>query len=266
MERMSRSLLCIFVVYILVSLSISVSSTDYRDEMGYAPPIGDPCLDKTYFDNIIGSQLCDFTAPHVPLDIRYSDKGKKGYYENGDMIYLTFGEPLSEVKENDIRLVRYDLSDSNKSLDPGSKVRPGDEDLGNAIRPFSTALSEVGFYFLDCNNNKIFDNTTIDPCYLIPPGYSPIRMSMNLPINGSNSTCDLVHDSKFIPMIRGFPIRPCQWMGSMATIKFLNINGNCYYNGNPVYDYDDYVFIDVPFIPFYPSMVSKGDLLISPYI
>lgn len=219
----------------------------------------------------LGFPLVDFGGSQVPIDIGYWDVGPNPHiFDQDDMVYLHFGSKVpTTINANDIRLTtRSDLG-----LYAGTKVKADDTDCEKHLLPLPAPLLTAGIYFMDLSGSSPgYDiNDLIYLKTLLPSGITAtndVRLS-DVDVD-KNGTADLFAGSKvldydadhnrlIIPMIIGFPIYPPVWQESIATIRFYNANGNTM-NGIPIYDYYDDVYIDVPFSPLSPGVVSVNDV------
>ncbi|WP_369424791.1 hypothetical protein [Methanothrix sp.] len=219
----------------------------------------------------LGYPLVDFGGYQVPIDIGYWDVGPNPHiFDEDDMVYLHFGSAVpATISANDIRLTtRADLG-----LNAGSKVRASDIDCGQQLIPLPAPPLTAGIYFMDLSGSSPGYDVK-DLIYLktlLPSGITAtndVRMSdvdenkdgiIDLPAGTKVLDYHADHNRLIIPMIIGFPIYPPVWQESIATIRFYNANGNTM-NGIPIYDYGDPVYIDVPFSPLSPGVVSVNDV------
>ncbi|ABK14183.1 MAG: hypothetical protein H5T42_04515 [Methanothrix sp.] len=217
----------------------------------------------------LGYPLVDFGGSQVPIDIGYWDVGPNPQiFDEDDMVYLHFGSAVpTTINANDIRLTtRSDLG-----LNAGSKVRASDIDCGKPLLPLPAPPLTAGIYFMDLyGSSPGYDvNDLIYLKTLLPAGITAtndVRLSNAVHYNGTVLSAGTKvldfhadHNRLIIPMIIGFPIYPPVWQESIATIRFYNANGNTM-NGVPIYDYNDEVYIDVPFSPLSPGVVSVNDV------
>lgn len=218
----------------------------------------------------LGLPLVDFGGSQVPIDIGYWDVGPNpNIFDEGDMVYLHFGSAVPATSNpNDIRLT----TNTDLGLNAGSKVTASDIDCGKPLMPLSAPPLTAGIYFMDLGGSSPgYDvNDLIYIKILLPSGITTtndVRISgvdvnkdgtIDLPAGTRVLDYDEDHNRLIIPMIIGFPIFPPVWTG-VATIRFYNANGNTM-NGIPIYDYGDDVYIDVPFSPLSPGVVSVNDV------
>ncbi len=106
-----------------------------------------------------------------------------GIFDDKDVLYLQFGSalpgPLRNVRENDIRLTGWGIYAA------GSKVKPGDSDMGQPIRPNPfpsyTSAGGTGFQYMNVVGGPGYDMG--DPVYLktvappAAPGTNDIRIT-----------------------------------------------------------------------------------------
>ncbi|MDH7596792.1 MAG: hypothetical protein QHG98_03485 [Methanothrix sp.] len=219
----------------------------------------------------LGHPLVDFGGSQVPIDIGYWDVGQTPQiFDEDDMVYLHFGSAVpATINANDIRLTTI----PDLGLTAGSKVKARDIDCGQPLLPLPAPPLIAGIYFMDLyGSSPGYDvNDLIYLKTLLPAGITAtndVRLSdvdedkdgiTDLP--GGSKVLDYHedHNRLIIPMIIGFPIYPPVWQESIATIRFYNANGNTM-NGVPIYDYNDDVYIDVPFSPLSPGVVSVNDV------
>ncbi|MCJ7445268.1 MAG: hypothetical protein MUO26_12225 [Methanotrichaceae archaeon] len=214
--------------------------------------------------------------------IAYWDIGATpGLYDNEDVVYLQLGSVpggfAKIVRANNIRLTGWG------NYTPGSKVRAVDHDIGQQVVPsffplvmaFPTAVT--GFAYMDVGGvTPGYDLG--DPIYLkisipqLPPwttGPNDIRITPmgNFPAGSKISNNDPDTNRPLMPFTNpappnGGPIIPNQLgIGSMAQIAFFNANGNTLPANlasptNPIYDYPDYVYLDIPPL----NVVSVNDV------
>ncbi|MGB9902591.1 hypothetical protein [Methanothrix sp.] len=217
----------------------------------------------------LGYPLVDFGGSQVPIDIGYWDVGPNPQiFDEEDMVYLHFGGAVpTTINANDIRLTtRSDLG-----LSAGTKVIASDIDCDKPLKPLPAPPLTAGIYFMDLyGSSPGYDfNDAIYLKTLLPAGITAtndVRLSdivhydsTVLPAGTRVLDYHADHNRLIIPMIIGFPIYPPVWQQSIATIRFYNANGNTM-NGIPIYDYNDYVYIDVPFSPLSPGVVSVNDV------
>ncbi|MCQ8903949.1 MAG: hypothetical protein NQU42_07655 [Methanothrix sp.] len=223
-------------------------------------------------DNVspdLGRPLVDFGGTQVPIDIGYWDVGPNPQiFDEDDMVYLHFGSRVpATISANDIRLT----NSSNLGLNAGTKVGASDIDCGKPLLPLPAPPLTAGIYFMDLSGSSPGYDIK-DLIYLktlLPSGITAtndVRLS-DVTEKVGTTLCagtkvldyDDDHNRLIIPMIIGFPIYPPVWQESIATIRFYNANGNTM-NGVPIYDYNDDVYIDVPFSPLSPGFVSVNDV------
>ncbi len=240
------------IVWSAIILLVGVASSQFGSKVDNVSPD-------------LGLPLVDFGGSQVPIDIGYWDIGPNpGIFDDGDMVYLHFGSTVpTTINANDIRLT------SGLSYPAGSKVSPSGVDLGQPLKPLPAPPLVAGIYFMDLGGSSPGYDFG-DPIYLktlLPAGLTvtnDVRLSVVDTLTAGSKVLnhEIDHNKQIIPMIVGFPIMPPIWPGNMATIRFYNANGNTM-NGIPIYDYGDPVYIDVPFSPLSPGVVSVNDVRLS---
>lgn len=196
----------------------------------------------------VGRLLDNFTAGSPSLG--YWDVSGNGYSAD-DVVYLDISSN-NLTDAYDIRLISYD---SNPA---GTQVMAWDNDINKPLKYLHG--NACGIYFLD-----LYDGT---------PGYNYEDYVYVLAHASSSDTRTITNDvrlsevnglapgtrvSDFHPdhgkiataMIAPFTTLPT---GTMATIRFYNVNGNVDVLGNPIYDLGDDVYLDISL----PSTSSFG--------
>lgn len=215
----------------------------------------------------LGYPLVDFGGYQVPIDIGYWDVGPNPHiFDKDDMVYLHFGSAVpAAISVNDIRLT------TRGELKAGTKVQEGDMDYNNQLKPLPASPLTAGIYFMDLGGSSPgYDFEDLIYLKILLPGgitvTNDVRLSDVMEKTGTllpagTKVLDFNddHNRLIIPMIIGFPIYPPVWQESIATIRFYNVKGNTM-NGIPIYDYEDPVYIDVPFSPLSPGVVSVNDV------
>jgi hypothetical protein len=200
-------------------------------------------------DADVGRFLEDFPLPLNP-NLGYWDTGSNpGIYDDGDTIYLdVLGNSL--IDANDIRLTDYN------GYIAGTKVISADNDIN---KPLSALPGQAaGIYYVDLYDSQGYDFR--DPVYILAmtPAALGARTSTRDvrlgPVCGLSPGTKVLdyhpdNDGPAIPMIV-----PLSAGGPVATIRFYNANGNVDGNGDPIYDYNDDVYIDVSL----PSVAMGG--------
>jgi hypothetical protein len=217
------------------------------------------------------------TPPQNNVYIAYWDIGATpGLYDNEDVVYLQLGSVLGPVNKivraNNIRLTRWN------NYVPGSKVKSIDPDIGQQVMPnppsFPTFIT--GFAYMDVGGvTPGYDLD--DPVYLKVsiPTFPPLTTGPNdiriTPVGGypagskiSNNEFDT--NKPLAPFTNptgatgGLIIPNPPATGTIAQIAFFNANGNTLPTGagttNPIYDYPDYVYLDIPPL----NVVSVNDV------
>jgi hypothetical protein len=199
--------------------------------------------------------------------VAYWDIGATpGLYDNEDVVYLQLGSVLGPVNKivrvNNLRLTQWN------NYTPGSKVKDVDPDIGQQVMPTPTNFPTLvtGFTYMDIGGvTPGYDLE--DPIYLkvsiplFPPwvtGSNDIRIAPvgNYPAVSKISNNDFDTNRPLSPFTNpasaaGGPIIPNPpGIGSIAQIAFFNADGNTLPTGggstNPIYDYPDYVYLDIP--------------------
>lgn len=196
--------------------------------------------------------------PHL----QYWDVSGDLMYTGEDIVYLDI-QGNGWVDLNDIRLTSYGANPA------GSKVRDGDNDIGSPLFPMTGP--DCGIYFLDLYGfTPGYDQS--DPVYILANADFLIstRTTINdIRLSEANGLAPGTrvfnfhsdHDKIATPMITTFTTLPT---GTMATIRFYNGNGNVDISGNPLYDADDDVYLDISVPDTYPfGFVVPNNLRLS---
>jgi hypothetical protein len=211
----------------------------------------------------VGYLLENFTEGSPSLG--YWDVSSNGY-TGDDVVYLDISSN-NKVDANDIRLTSYEGNPA------GSKVMLWDNDIYiSPLNPLNPIAGTVcGIYFLDL--------------YGSAPGYDlwdPVYIMANVnPVNTRTTTNDIRlsevngfapgtrvldfhpdHDKVATAMIVPFTTLPSP--PNMATIRFYNGNGNVDLLGNPLYDAEDDVYLDISLPDTFPfGFVVPNNLRLS---
>jgi hypothetical protein len=193
--------------------------------------------------------------------VSYWDIGTTpGVYDDQDVAYLQFGNfpvgPLRNVKANDIRLTGWGI------YQPGSYVKAGDADIGQAVIPqvvFPLAAGvATGFYYMNAVGGPGYDLG--DPVYLhtaaTPVGITntnDIRITPNagFPAGSRVSLSDSDANKPLLPfdtplLANGGPLAQGAIGIPVARLAFYNANGNVVAGViNGIYDTGDLVYFDV---------------------
>jgi len=208
----------------------------------------------------VGELLESF--PNGTPSLGYWDVSSNGY-TGDDVVYLDISSNYI-VDANDIRLTSYEGNPA------GSKVMLWDNDI--YIGPlFSLPGNDCGIYFLDLYGS-VTGYDIWDPVYIMANAVIPtntrtttndIRLSE---VNGLASGTRVLdfhpdHDKVATAMIAPFTTLP---NGAMATIRFYNENGNVDLFGNPLYDAEDDVYLDISLPDTFPfGFVVPNNLRLS---
>lgn len=191
----------------------------------------------------VGRLLYNFPAGQPTL--KYWDVSSNGY-TGDDIVYLAINPSINHVNAYDIRLTPFN------AYPAGSKVMPapGDNDIGMPLTPIAGNIS--GIYF-----QNLYGNTPgydlMDRVYiLVNPDQINTRTVVNdirlTQVGGMLAAGTRVfdfhpdHDKLAIPLISPVTVNP---LGPLAAIRFFNRNGNIDLFGNPIYDAEDDVYLDI---------------------
>jgi hypothetical protein len=178
--------------------------------------------------------------------------GSSGGYSGDDVVYLDISSN-NRVDANDIRLTPYEGNPA------GSKVMLWDNDINKPLDPMPG--NDSGIYFLDLYGS-VPGYDLWDPVYIMANAVIPtnIRTTTNdirlSEVNGLAPGTRVLdfhpdHDKVATDMIAPFKTLP---NGTMATIRFYNGNGNVNLLGDPLYDAEDDVYLDISL----PDAVAFG--------
>lgn len=189
----------------------------------------------------VGRHLASF-LPEGP-SLGYHDFTGNGY-TGDDIVYLYMNNLTKAVQVGDVRLTSY------SAYPAGSKVKDDDIDIGYLLNQM--VGPDCGIYFLDLYSPSDYD--ILDPVYILANANSTdtrttvddIRLTESRALAPGTRVLDFHHDhdkmaTKMIAPF--FTLKP--GAGNMATIRFFNRDGNVDTLGNPKYDLEDDVYLDI---------------------
>ena len=190
----------------------------------------------------VGRHLVSF-YPNGP-SLGYYDADGSSTYTGNDIVYLYMNDIVSEVYIGDVRLTPYNVYAA------GSKVKGMDSDIGYPLKYMDGP--DCGIYFLDLYGNA-FEYDQMDPVYILANASPEARTSLNdIRLTESRGLAPGTrvldfhhdHDKLATEMIAPFStLKPSD--GNMATIRFFNREGNVDLSGNPIYDPEDDIYLDI---------------------
>ena len=205
------------------------------------------------------------TMTQTPVQMGYWDVGPNvNLFDQDDVIYLHIGDVVvtgvTSIKTNDIRLTPAAFG----PFVAGSKVVPGNADLGQKLTAFPPTLPRIVFV----DEGAIFGQYDLgDPVYIktVTPlgsistgdvrlnstkGAAGTRVLDFDPDNGA--ACSVLHSGPSFNL----------WLpGARGVLRFINANGNLYtspgalfgtWPSPPIYDGPDVVYFDVSSPTSYP--------------
>jgi len=201
----------------------------------------------------------------TPVQVGYWDVGPNvNLFDQDDVMYLHIGDAVvtgvTSIKTNDIRLTPAAFGPHAA----GSKVIPGDVDLGQKLTAFPPTLPRIVFV----DEGAIFGQYDLnDPVYIktVTPlgtiGTGDVRLNSTVGLPGTRvldfdpdngAACSVLHLGPSFNL----------WLpGARGVIRFINANGNIYtepgalistWPSPPIYDKPDLVYFDVSSPTAYP--------------
>lgn len=165
--------------------------------------------------------------------LRFWDANSNGFYDNSDVVYLSWNTPLTVIAA-DIRISPFG------DLRSGSQVKSSDSDWGNPLTNFSPTPQIV---YIDNNTNGWYD--------LGDPVYYDIK---------PNNTIIDANDIRLTPMYglaAGTKVGGGDQDNGRTRVvldyvmRFYNKNGDYVMPWAPIYDTGDLIYIDVSTLCIY---------------
>ena len=193
-------------------------------------------------DTDVQRLIYDFDDIPVP---KYWNIGPVGY-DAGDPVYLDIIRPGDDlVQANDLRLTAFN------TFAAGTKVIAGDSDLDMPL----TDLTDWAIVYTDLYGT-VGAYDIRDPVYISNSSPAPYEILTNdIRLNRVNT---LMAGTKVLDY------HPDHEKGAsllIHTFRFYNVNGNQNAAGNPIYDFEDDVYLDIslPFNPIF-GFVAVNDV------
>jgi hypothetical protein len=205
------------------------------------------------------------TMTQTPVQMGYWDVGPNvNLFDQDDVMYLHIGDVvvtgITSIKTNDIRLTPAVFG----PFVAGSKVVPGNSDLGQKLTAFPPTLPRIVFV----DEGAIFGQYDLgDSVYIktvIPLGSistGDVRLNSTAGLPGTRvldfdpdngASCSVLHSGPNFNL----------WLpGARGVFRFINANGNLYtepgalistWPSPPIYDGPDVVYFDVSSPTAYP--------------
>ncbi|HII06689.1 MAG TPA: hypothetical protein HA349_05060 [Methanotrichaceae archaeon] len=205
------------------------------------------------------------TMKQTPAQMGYWDVGPNvNLFDQDDVMYLHVGDTVvtgvTSIRPNDIRLTPTAFGPHAA----GSKVVPGDVDLGQKLTAFPPTLPRIvfvdeGTIFGQYDLNDSVYIKTVTPLGTIGTGDVRLNSTAGLPGTrvldfdpDNGAACSILHSGPSFNL----------WLpGARGVIRFYNANGNIYtdpgalistWPSPPIYDGPDVVYFDVSSPTAYP--------------